>query len=140
MSKRSARLLVFVVGGVCLVGCSSGLYPTRGTVLLEDGSPLEKGMVVFETTDGMSVARGVVQPDGKYELSTGEPGDGVRPGRYRALISTMDLTDVPDEQKKLPFDVKYTRFQTSGLEFEVKAESNDIPITLKRPAKAAKKN
>ena len=80
----------------------------------------------------------VAEPDGHYELSSATPGDGVRPGRYRVLVSALDMSDVPDEQKSLPFDVKYTRFQTSGLEVEVKAGRNDVPIELSRPARRRK--
>jgi hypothetical protein len=126
--------------GLCLLlcvtaaGCGSGLYPVRGKVTLDNGSPLGKGMVVFESVDGAQMARGMIGPDGSYELSTGKPGDGVKPGRYRVLVSALDMTDVPDERKKLPFDIKYTRFETSGLQFEVEAGPNDIPIKLDRPS------
>jgi hypothetical protein len=130
--------------GVCstllfLLGCGSGFYPTRGKVTLEDGSPLTQGMVVFENAEGTSMARGMIQSDGTFELSTGTPGDGVKPGHYRVLVSALDMTDIPDEQKKLPFDIKYTRFQTSGLEFDVKSEPNHFPIQLTRPSKGAGK-
>ena len=129
--------------GLCLLscslaavaGCGSSYYPVRGKVTLEDGAALAQGMVVFENAEGTQMARGMVRPDGSYELSTRKPGDGVKPGRYRALVSALDLTDVPDEQKRLPFDIKYTRFQTSGLEVEVKAGKNDVPIELSRPAR-----
>ena len=124
---------------LALAGCGSGYYPVQGKVTLEDGTPLTRGMVVFESVDGTQMARGTIGADGTYQLSTGSPGDGVKPGRYRALVSALDMTDVPDEQKTLPFDIKYTRLQTSGLEFEVKAGPNDIPIKLTRPT-SRKKN
>lgn len=110
----------------------------QGTVTLEDGKALTKGMVVFESADGTQMARGMVQSDGSYQLSTGKPGDGVKPGRYRVLVSALDMADVPDELKKLPFDIKYTRYRTSGLEFDVKAATNDIPIKLTRPQQRKK--
>ena len=122
-------------GLLALAGCSSGYYPVQGTVTLDDGSPLGKGMVVFEAADQSSMARGEVQSDGRFRLSTGRPGDGVKPGRYRVLVNPLDMTDVPDEHKVLPFDVKYTRLATSGLEVEVKAGDNDVPIRLTRPAR-----
>src|SRR5262245_25965830 len=127
---RRLGLLVLLGALPALTGCGPRQYPVQGKVTLEDGSPLTRGMVVFEGTDGAHMARGMIQPDGSYELSTARPGDGARPGRYRVLVSALDMADVPDEQKALPFDVKYTRFQTSGLEAEVKARSNDIPIQL----------
>jgi hypothetical protein len=141
MSIIICRLGLFVLLGAltALAGCGPRQYPVQGKVTLEDGAPLTKGMVVFESTDGARMARGMIQSDGSYELSTARPGDGLRPGRYRVLVSALDMADVPDEQKALPFDVKYTRFQTSGLEAEVKATTNDIPIQLTRKA-GRKKN
>ena len=120
-----------------LAGCSGGKVPVRGIVTLDDGSPLTKGLVVFERTDGGPpiTARGEIKSDGRYELSTDKPGDGVPQGRYKVLINPMDLSDIPDEQKHLPFDVKYTKFTTSGLECEVKAGGTDFPIKLDRPKK-----
>ena len=55
-----------------LSGCAGGLYPVRGTVTLDDGTPLTKGLVVFERVGGGTpiTARGSVGPDGTYELST----------------------------------------------------------------------
>jgi hypothetical protein len=120
-----------------LAGCGGGKHPVRGTVTLEDGSPLTKGMVVFERNDGGAplTARGEIQPDGRYELSTDKLGDGVPPGKYRVLINSLDLSEVPDEKKNLPFDVKYLKFETSGLECEVKSGGTDFPIKLDRPKK-----
>jgi hypothetical protein len=113
-----------------LTGCGSRQYPVRGSVTLGNGTPITKGMVVFESTDGSIMARGTIQSNGSYELSTSKPGDGLQPGRYKVLVNPLDMSDVPDDKKKLPFDVKYTHFETSGLVVDVKAEPNDIPITL----------
>jgi hypothetical protein len=118
-------------------GCGPGLHLVRGKVTLEDGTPVTRGLVVFESTDAASAvtARGEIQPDGSYQLSTSKPGDGVPPGRYKVLLNPLDLSDVPDEQKDLPFDIKYLRFETSGLEYDVKAGPNEYVIQVNRPAK-----
>jgi hypothetical protein len=136
-ARRVVVTAVLVLLALGPAGCGGSLYPVRGTVTLDDGTPLARGLVVFERTDGGPpvTARGEVRPDGTYDLSTAKPGDGVPPGRYKVLVNPLDLSDVPDEQKKLPFDVKYTKFQTSGLEFEVKAGANDCPIKLDRSKK-----
>lgn len=132
--RAVAALAVCLAAG--LAGCGAGKYPVRGTVTLEDGTPLTKGLVIFERVDGGPplTARGNVQPDGRYELSTETPGDGVPTGRYKVAINPLDTSDAPDEQKVLPFDVKYVNLKTSGLECEVKAGENDYPIKLSRPA------
>ena len=133
---RLLRLLAPILFAL-LTGCAAGKYPVRGTVALDDGSPLTKGLVVFERADGGPAlsARGEIRADGRYELSTDKPGDGVPPGKYRVLVNPLDLSDVPDEKKNLPFDVKYVRFETSGLVCEVKVGETDFPIKLDRPKK-----
>jgi hypothetical protein len=118
-----------------LAGCGARLNTVRGTVTLADGSSLTRGLVIFQgVVDGAAVsARGEVKPDGSYLLGTFKPGDGVPAGKYRVLINPLDLSEVPDEQKKLPFDYKHLRFETSGLEFEVKPGANEFPIKLDPP-------
>jgi hypothetical protein len=135
---RPAALALLTLG---LAGCGGGLYPVKGKVALDDGTPVTKGLVVFERVDGGTpvTARGQIQADGTYELSTHKPGDGVPPGKYKVLLNSMDLSDVPDEQKNLPYDTKYLSLATSGLEVEVTSGPNDIPIKLDRPAKKARR-
>jgi hypothetical protein len=118
-------------------GCGGGLYPVTGTVTLNDGTPVTKGLVIFERVAGGEPlsARGQIRADGTYELSTHKPGDGVPPGRYKVVLNSMDLSDVPDEQKDLPYDTRYLSLKSSDLEFEVKAGSNEIPIRLAKSKK-----
>jgi hypothetical protein len=134
-SGRAAATALVI--SLAAAGCGGGKYPVHGTVTLDDGTPLTKGLVVFERTDGGPpiTARGEVKPDGTYELSTDKPGDGVPTGKYRVLVNALDLSDEPDEQKKLPFDFKYQRFETSGLEFVVTDKTNEYPIKLTRSKK-----
>jgi hypothetical protein len=128
--------LLPLAAALAAAGCGAGKHPVRGTVALDDGTPVTKGLVVFERDGGPPVtARGEIKADGRYELGTDAPGDGVPPGRYKVLINSMDLSDVPDERKNLPYDVRYLKFATSGLEFEVRDGANDYPIKLSRPAK-----
>src|SRR5262245_36789853 len=101
--RPPAALLLLLVAG-----CSSRLAEVHGTVTLADGSPLTRGQIVFEgEIDGAPVsARGEVKPDGSYRMSTYRPGDGVPPGKYRVLINPLDLSELPDEKKNIPFDFK----------------------------------
>src|SRR4051794_7456446 len=94
---------------ICTAGCGRQMAQVTGTVTLDDGTPVSKGLVVFEgTVDGKPVmARGEVKADGHYQLSTTKPGDGIPPGKYRVLINPLDSSDIPDEQKNIPFDFKY---------------------------------
>jgi len=121
-------------------GCGDRLYPVRGTVALEDGTPVTKGMIVIERTDGGEplTAQGEIMSDGSYQLSTNKPGDGVPPGKYRVLINAMDLSDLPDEQKDNPFVFKYLSFKSSGLEIEVMRGDIDYPIRRAKSPRRAK--
>jgi hypothetical protein len=141
LRRRALRPAALALAFLGLAGCGGGLYPVRGAVTLDDGTPVTKGLVVFERVGGGEpiVARGQIQSDGSYELSTYKPGDGVPPGKYKVLLNSMDLSDVPDEAKNLPYDTRYLSLATSGLEVEVTSGPNDIPIKLDRPAKKARR-
>ena len=92
--------------------------------------------VICERFDGGPpiTAQGAIKPDGTYQLGTARPGDGLPPGRYKVLINPMDLSDLPDEKKDIPFDARYLNFQSSGLELEVKGDT-EYPIRLTKPAR-----
>jgi hypothetical protein len=117
-------------------GCGSDRYPVNGRVTYEDGSPLTEGNVVGETGDGPDrvMVQGDVRPDGTFEWGTLRPCDGARPGKYRVIVTPAGLGDSELAQGKLPaVDDKYTRYQSSGIEFEVKAGRNELNITVTKP-------
>jgi hypothetical protein len=125
---RGAVAVLFLAGAA---GCGGGPYPVRGTVTLEDGTPVTSGMVTFETKDVEKplTARGEIKADGSYQLGTYKPGDGAPPGVYRVIVTPRAQSpDLPPV--KTPYDKRYTDFATSGLEFEVKSGANEYPIRL----------
>jgi hypothetical protein len=122
---------------VALSGCGKAQYPVRGKVTFEDGTPVTKGMVVFESAEGEKVsARGEVQADGSYQLSTHKLGDGVPVGKYRVLVAPKLNIDSPQPERDRLFDPRYEKFETSGLEFEVKSGPNEYLIQVTRPGKS----
>ena len=62
-------------------------------------------------------------------MSTMESGDGVPRGTYRAVILPPMGAD-PDQPMPMPFDPKYTRYETSGLEFTIEGPIDDLEIHL----------
>ena len=77
----------------CLQGCGSDhppTYPVSGKVVFEDGKPLTTGgLVLLESvvTEGLPVnARGTINADGTFELTTFEDGDGAVAGKHRMLV------------------------------------------------------
>jgi hypothetical protein len=131
---RANRCLVplTIVLLLSLSGCGKSYYAVHGKVTYPDGKPVSKGIVVFESmeSDAPISARGDIQPDGTYKLSTERPGDGVPAGKYRVLITPR--VENPDAPERVPFDKRFTDFKTSGLQFEVRSGDNNFPIEVTR--------
>ncbi len=143
-----ARSCVLVGIGVLalLCGCSdSGLTPVRGTVTFE-GEPLPTGSVRFFPAEGGRPSIGQIQPDGTYELSTTEPGDGAKPGQYKVAIESVESTQAGPAPTSLEQEMEmggtgntsvtyllpqeYSSHQSSGLTATVEAGDNTIDFKL----------
>lgn len=125
---------------VMAAGCGPSLYKVEGKVTLEDGQPMPSGMVSFEMQEGkkLVMARGNIELDGSYRLSTYKPGDGALPGKYRVLVApAAEFSGDPPEgtPPRVDIDARFKSFDTSGLTFEVKPEKNVFPIKVARPGK-----
>lgn len=124
-------VFVSIAFTAAIAGCGSSLQPVRGTVTLPDGKPAAGSQIVFDGPEGGKAisARGDVQADGSFELSTSQPSDGVPPGKYRVQVNPPPVVDAEAAQR-LPFNAKFTEFSSSGLEYEVKPGKNDFSIQL----------
>jgi hypothetical protein len=127
-------------------------YPVSGTVS-HNGKPLEKGNINFAPDGPEGRAAGGTIVDGRYSLTTHDPDDGAVPGKYKVSViaKLIDASKVDlkikgastEEAKKALATVfpqkvaarasaagkslipsKYSSPETSGLTFEVKAQSN----------------
>lgn len=83
-------LAVCSLACVLVSGCQKsglpGTIPIRGKVVF-DGEPLAKGEVLYNPVDQAGRrARGIIQPDGTFKLTTLEKDDGALPGEYRITI------------------------------------------------------
>ena len=90
---------VLTLSMFCLVGCKKsglpGTIPIEGKVLYK-GSPLGFGEVLYNPVEKTGRrARGIIQADGTFQLTTLEKNDGVLPGEYR--ISILALAPHPGE-------------------------------------------
>lgn len=116
------------------VGCDThpATAPVQGSVLFED-QPLKFGSVMFQPTSGGQPARGEIQPDGTFILSTFSEGDGAIIGSHRVRIM---CNSVQDPNNTAAYDVnaanvgrlmiprKYTQLSSSGLTADVSASEN----------------
>lgn len=121
-----------------LAGCSDGrptLVPVTGKVLL-DGKPLTFGSVMFQPDWGPP-ATGEIGPDGTFELSTFEAGDGAAIGRNRVRVTCFEgqqtVSDNPNEEMVLGRPLipeKYNTIDRSGIVIEIESSGELAPIEL----------
>lgn len=117
-------------------GCGSGRYSVTGRVTYKDGAPVEAGTVIAEAkVDGKPVGvQANIEKNGSFSWGANRPGDGALPGSYRVLVMPVALGDSELAEGKQPaVDGKFTRYETSGLTFEVKPRKNELNIQVARP-------
>lgn len=148
LPNQSAR------GGVCLVllllasaaGCSDGrlkTYPVHGRVLFPSGSPVHVGTVELKSRDHGVQARGSIDGEGKFKLSTYSDGDGAVAGVHDCVVVQFVMTEEMPDMKPSALGVVHPRFasySTSGLTVEVKADpANDIKLEVEGVRKISAK-
>lgn len=126
--------MLWWLGALALVGCGD-LETVTGRVTFADGTPLDEGTVICEMMDGDKIvmAQGNLDREGNFRLGTNEEGDGARQGKYRVLVVDRALSDAERGTRKPIIDPKFSDFQSSGLEVEVKDGANELNITVSKP-------
>lgn len=122
---------------VCLaaIGCRpserADVVPVTGRVLF-NGEPLKYGSIVFQPTHGQP-ARGEIQSNGEFTLSTYRAGDGAAVGRHKVRVTCYTSQDsrqkkenstASDSLGESLIPLRYTNFDTSGLEVALLAGGN----------------
>jgi hypothetical protein len=139
----------FRLGGVGLCallicGCGGGnereVAPVSGVVTI-DGKPLDHGTVMFVPSVGQS-AKGIINPDGSYVMTTYSNGDGAPVGENRVMVdaairgkgSKDDLLGMAIIESPIPRE--YADVGLSKLVFNVEADADnkyDIALSSKGP-------
>ncbi|EAQ78673.1 hypothetical protein [Blastopirellula marina] len=122
----------FAILGVT-AGCGNGTYPVHGSIVYPDGAPareLRGGAVEFDSLEQDVSARGSIDDEGKFVISTFEAEDGALPGKHRVLIVPRQATG--DERVGKVIEAKFQSYETSGLELEVTAGMNTPTFTVER--------
>lgn len=137
-SSLLAHLFTLAFIALAIIGCSRGpeIVPVSGKVLY-NGEPLKYGGVMFQPEAGQP-ARGVIQPDGTFVLTTESKGDGATVGRNRVRVTCYEAQDPSAAASegeaalgKLLIPKKYTDIDTSEIEIEVpRGGKNDVVIEL----------
>ena len=138
-------MCIAAAAAVVVAGCGGGKQPTYragGKVSFADGKPLPGGWVSFRSlnSDKKISARGSIQSDGTFKLTTYKPNDGAVEGQHQAMV-------VPEIQfergepasgnrpRPPPVDRKFSNFETSDLEFTVTddPQKNQFKIVVTPP-------
>jgi hypothetical protein len=125
-----------------LAGCGSGLpptYPVSGKVRFADGAPVTWGSVEFYSPATKLAARGTIQPDGTFQLSTFGDRDGAVAGKHQVTIvqtATIDRPIAHHHPQSAGVHPRYASPVTSKLERTVVASGdNQLVIRVERAAK-----
>lgn len=159
MKPTLLTFLVAVPAFLFLPGCSRSDLPPRPKTVPVTGKVLYKGLPVDGATVGflgdgkIPPALGKTDSQGRFELTTSDPGDGAVVGNHQVIVTKVVGTkaakaatgpmsmeeaakraaqpaEAAGPQSLLP--EQYAEAKTSGLSFEVKASgTNDFTIELK---------
>jgi hypothetical protein len=103
---------------VASIGCAEKgpeLTEVTGQVLI-DGKPLTTGSVVTLPAKGRG-ARGTIDAEGNFTLSTSDMGVGATPGKHQVAVIAMEESDNPSPEapRRSLIPQRYASAETSGL-------------------------
>jgi hypothetical protein len=139
MRSLHREWLGLIVALVSLVAAGCGgntTFPVEGKVVFKDGTPLHGGLVMFELVGddaAKTCARGDIQPDGTFRLSTFKRNDGALPGRHRVSVTQPLPKGRESELGKRIIHRRFEDYDTSQLEFTIERGKNQITIEVERP-------
>jgi len=117
---------------VAALGCSPAGPPPRGTVLFDDGQPVQSGSIEFRSLSNGKRFAGRIASDGSFDLEDQSGDASFPPGDYEVvvvqIVSTEDLAaDAHQHGRTVPR--KYADYYTSDLKFSNLADRTD-PVTI----------
>jgi hypothetical protein len=120
-------------------GCGSSLYPVDGKLIWKDGTPateLAGSHVVFEQPDSNVSARGIVQFDASFKLTTDAPDDGVPAGEYQVLVIEVARKSLGSAESGAiapgVMDARFSDPSTSELTAQVEPGPNNVILSVER--------
>lgn len=121
---------------VAFAGCSGSLDPNRPKTLPASvtvtykGQPVSGANVTFQPpSPEQRGAVAVTDNQGRAEMWTFEPGDGVIPGSYKVVVSKITVASLPDPETTSPDE--YRRLEK---ELESQPPKHELPQKYSTPA------
>lgn len=115
------------------------MVPIHGSVTYGDRA-LEYGSVMFQPVGGGPIARGKIEADGSFELTTKVTGDGATIGEHRVRVTAFAAqaakappaaaSDAEPTLGKSAIPRKFNSFATSDLKVHVSKEMT-LPVRLR---------
>lgn len=136
---KGIHLLSIIFGSslFALAGCSDQLatYPAKGIVrFADDGGVVHVGTVELKSREHGVQARGQIQTDGTFILTTYEPDDGAIAGLHDAVVVQFVMSeDVAGHRPSRigVVDRRFASYATSGLEVDISSsEDNNLVIEV----------
>ena len=130
--RVAALVMVF-----CCLGCAKQdgdlpeVQPVSGSVTY-NGKPVDNGSVTFHSESARKPATGLLDKQGRFELTTFARHDGAEVGKYRVTVLAFDQSGSGDDEGLAAYSIplKYTQEKTTPLEAEVKEGDNTIDLEL----------
>jgi len=128
-------------------GCSDGrlkTFPVKGKVLFKTGSTVHVGTVELKSREHGVQARGIIDQDGNFLLTTYTEDDGAVAGMHDCVVVQFIMAEEMKDFKPSVLGVvhpRYASYSTSGLTVEIKAdELNDLKIEVEGVKKVSAKD
>ena len=144
--KNNVCIVLSAFCCVAALGCSNNV-PLKGQVVYSDnGEPVTKGLIMFESSKFMS--RGEIQQDGTFVVGSLKGNDGIPPGDYRiSIVGAIESREVAPPRGAAAqsgvaaarpmsitplIDPKYERVSTSGLTLTVDRSTREHTVVVDR--------
>ena len=119
-----------------LTGCSNRhkTYPVHGKVQFKSGGPVRVGTIELKSREHDIHARGALNPDGTFTLTTYDDGDGAIAGEHDCVVVQFVMAEGIQGHRPSTIGVidrRYNSYATSGLEIEISSKGeNEITIEV----------
>ena len=139
VNKSSAvHMVTLSVVAMCFVltGCSDQLrtYPVSGKVRFANGGVVHVGTVELKSREHKVQARGQIQSDGSFTLTTYKDGDGAVAGMHDCVVVQFVMAEGISGHKPSTIGVvdrRYASYSTSGLSAEISTDhSNELILKV----------
>ncbi|TWU27584.1 carboxypeptidase regulatory-like domain-containing protein [Bythopirellula polymerisocia] len=135
--SNSVSLTILICFSLATIsGCGGASHeletaPVTGTVKM-DGQPVTSGYVFILPGKGR-MAKGSIQEDGTFVMSTYDEGDGVQVGEHPVIVTPIPAGEGTPRPKGRATEIppKYMKASSSGLTINVQpGDSNQLNLEL----------